>query len=139
MSGDELAFLTEIDEPDRAAAALQRAGPPLVVVTLGSAGAYIRAGSSDATVPAFQVDAVDATGAGDAFDAGLLSQLVEGDVWPGQRPMAELVESVRFANATAALSTTHVGAIPSLPRGEAVEALLARGGGGSGGGGSAGG
>jgi fructokinase len=137
VSGDELAFLTEIDEPGRAAAALQRAGPPVVVVTLGSAGAYIRAGSSEATVPGFEVDAVDPTGAGDAFVAGLLTRLVDGDVWPGQRPMAELVEAVRFANATAALSTTQVGAIPSLPRRDAVEALLARAGGGSAGGGSA--
>lgn len=129
VSGDEAAFLTESDEPGSAAAALQRAGPPLVVVTLGRAGAYLRGGSNQATVPGFDVDAVDATGAGDAFVAGLLARLVEGDEWPGQRALRELVDAVRFANAAAALSTTQVGAIPSLPRREAVEALLEAAGG----------
>jgi fructokinase len=124
VSRDEVAFLTEIDEPDRAAAVLQRAGPPLVVVTLGAAGAYLRAGSSEATVAGFDVDAVDPTGAGDAFVAGLLARLVEGAEWPGERPPDELRDAVRFANAAAALSTTQVGAIPSMPRLEAVRALL---------------
>jgi fructokinase len=134
VSSDEVAFLTDIDEPGQAAAMLQRAGPPLVVVTLGPAGAYLRVGSSEATVPGFEVDAVDPTGAGDAFVAGLLSRMLEGGEWPGERPFQELVGAVRFANAAAALATTQVGAIPSLPRREAVHALLGQADGGSSGG-----
>jgi fructokinase len=127
VSAEEVAFLTDIDEPGPSAAAtLQRAGPPLVVVTLGAEGAYLRVGSSEATVAGFEVEEVDPTGAGDAFVAGLLTRLVVNAQGPSERPLNELVEAVRFANAAAALATTQVGAIPSLPTLAAVHALLAR-------------
>jgi fructokinase len=124
VSADEIAFLTERDDPADAAATLMRSGPALVVVTLGSAGAYVRSRAGEAKVPGFQVEAIDPTGAGDAFVAALLTRLIEGDVWPSDRPMDELVAAVRFANAAAALSTTRVGAIPSLPTLDEVKALF---------------
>jgi fructokinase len=125
VSAEEVAFLTDIDEPGPAAAAtLQRAGPPLVVVTLGEEGAYLRVGSSETNVAGFEVEEVDPTGAGDAFVAGLLTRLIQSAQWPGERPINELVDAVRFANAAAALATTQVGAIPSLPTLAAAEALM---------------
>ena len=57
--------------------------------------------------------AIDATGAGDAFTGALLAELARGQT---------LAQSVRFANAAAALSTLGYGAIAPLPRRDAVAA-----------------
>ncbi len=61
--------------------------------------------------------AVDATAAGDAFNGGLAVALARGE---------PLAAAVRFAHAVAALSVTRLGAQPSLPTREEVEAFLAR-------------
>ena len=63
------------------------------------------------------MESIDATGAGDAFAAGLAVALAEG------RP---LDEAGRLANAGAALATTVLGAQAGLPRRGAVQALLDR-------------
>jgi ribokinase len=65
-------------------------------------------------VPAFEVDAVDSTAAGDAFCGALAAALSRG---------ATLVEAVRWANAAGALACTRVGAEPSLPERSAIDAL----------------
>jgi len=75
--------------------------PELVVLKRGSKGAAILAGGEVIEVPGFKVDVVDTTGAGDAFNAGLLAGLSYG---------LELSEAVVLANATAALKITRKGA-----------------------------
>ncbi len=92
-------------------------GPEKVVLTLGSEGAFHFNGTELEHVEAFPVAAVDATGAGDAFAAGLAVLRSEG---------ARLKDAVRFACAAGALAATVAGAIPSLPTREAVDALVRR-------------
>ncbi len=87
-----------------------------VVVTRGAAGAEAwTADGPRIAAPAFPVNAVDTTGAGDAFHAGYLVALLEG---------RRLAERLAFANATAALACTAWGAQAGLPRRAPVEALL---------------
>lgn len=86
------------NEVAAAAASLQRAGARRVVIKLGADGCYVAEGGH---VPPVAVAAVDATGAGDAFVAGLLYGLLAG--WPVER-------AARLANAAGALATTSVGA-----------------------------
>lgn len=81
-----------------AAAWLQRAGAREVVVKLGAAGCYV---AGVGHVPPVAVESVDATGAGDAFAAGLIYGLLAG--WPVE-------QAARLANAAGALATTTVGA-----------------------------
>jgi sugar/nucleoside kinase (ribokinase family) len=81
---------------------LQQAGARDVVLKLGPRGCYV-AGAG--YVEPVQVDAVDGTGAGDAFAAGLLCGLLHG--WP-------LARAARLANAAGALATTAVGAAEGL-------------------------
>jgi ribokinase len=88
-----------------------------IVVTLGKRGALI-AGYQDQIIPARSVNAVDTTGAGDAFNGGLAVALARGD---------GLVDAVRFANAVAALSTTRPGAQSSMPTLEEVQSFMAGG------------
>jgi sugar/nucleoside kinase (ribokinase family) len=78
-------------------------------------------------VPGNALRAVDTTGAGDGFVAGLLSGLLaylkpgEAYVFPGK---AELEAGCRVANAVEALATTKRGAIPALPTRRQVEDFL---------------
>jgi ribokinase len=119
----EAEFLTGLEvaserDVEAAAEALLAKGPRTVVLTLGARGAYVAGDGVRALVPGFAVAAVDSTAAGDVHCGALAVALVEG------RP---LLEAARFANAAAALSVTKLGAQPSAPRREDIEALLARG------------
>ena len=67
---------------------------------------------------------VDATGCGDAFIAGLLSQLVAADTPPGGLSLEDLKFFGRYANAVGALTTQTRGVIPALPSKNQVENLL---------------
>lgn len=112
----ELQVLTAGGGPE----ALLAAGVGTVVVTLGVDGVDVHrqaAGVDEAKehLPAFAVDAVDSTGAGDAFAAGLAVGL--GEEMP-------LDQAVRLGAATGALATRAAGARASLPTRGEVDALL---------------
>jgi ribokinase len=105
-------------EAERAAEALLGSGVGTVILTLGERGA-LPAGAGEGEIhPAFDVQPVDTTAAGDAFVAGLAVALAEGK---------ELGEAVRWANAAGGLAATQLGAQPSLPTRQSLEQLLASG------------
>ena len=106
----ELAALTAgTGDPATLARRLDLAGA--VVVTLGRDGVLVVEGERAEHVAAPQVQAVDTTGAGDAFCGALAQALAEG---------AELVEAARWAVRVAAVSVTRIGAQGGLPRREDV-------------------
>ncbi|MFN8560121.1 MAG: PfkB family carbohydrate kinase [Anaerolineae bacterium] len=113
VSDEELEFLTDGSDP----APLWRDGLRLIVVTHGAGGATLHTRGGAIHVPGYRVQAVDTTGAGDGFVAGLLVGLLEQG-WDA------LPEIGRFANAVGAITTTGRGAIPSLPTRAQVEAFL---------------
>src|SRR5581483_2777508 len=93
--------LSEEDIAGELAEPRRWAGHTPVIVTLAERGALVLADGEEWTVPAFQAErVVDATGAGDAFAAGLAIALAEG------RP---LLDAVRFAHATASFAVEAVG------------------------------
>ena len=74
-------------------------------------------------VPGLEVEAVDTTGAGDAFMAGLLAELIRS---PEALSDSKALDRIcLFANATGAVTTMSRGAIPALPDRQAVLDLLA--------------
>lgn len=88
-----------------------------VVVTRGAAGVQHVTSAGARDQPAFDIEPVDTTGAGDAFCGALAAELARG---------VPVAESIRFASAAGALATTMAGAVPSLPRRADIDALLAR-------------
>ena len=75
-------------------------------------------------MPGFTVSAVDTTGAGDGFVAGLLKGLLtQPDATTNEDHLRAIC---RYANAVGALTTTRRGAIPALPTAEQVETYLSR-------------
>ncbi|MBN1933563.1 MAG: ribokinase [Anaerolineae bacterium] len=113
----ELEMLLSSLPPESKTADLPSNRIKALVVTLGSSGAQIIEGGQRRTVPAFVVDAVDTTAAGDAFNAGLAMALARG---------LALDEAVRYANAVSALSVTRLGAQTSLPYAAEVDSFLDR-------------
>jgi ribokinase len=93
-------------EPEEVARILIGSGVKQVVMTLGESGALIVTEKSSTHVPAIQMRAVDTTGAGDAFNAGLAMALACG---------MNLEQAVHFAAVTGGLAVTKEGVIPSLP------------------------
>jgi len=94
-------------EPEEVARKLIGKGVKQVVMTLGEKGALIVSTSSATQIPPIGVLAVDTTGAGDAFNAGLAVALASG---------SDLESAVRFAAVTGGLAVTKEGVIPSLPK-----------------------
>ena len=109
--------LTGEGDPERALRKLRRLNGGLLCVTMGEQGSAALEEDRFHHAPAFAVEAVDTTGAGDVFRAAFVFGLLRG------RDAAELL---RFANAAAAVSCTRAGAIPSAPTLEEVDQFLKR-------------
>ena len=105
-------------EAEAAATALRKLGVGTVILTLGERGALLAREDGAEHFPAFEVTPVDTTAAGDAFVGGFAVALAGG------QPLAE---AVRWGNAAGALATTKLGAQPSLPSRQDLEALLTTG------------
>lgn len=88
-----------------------------VLITLGGRGVYIATEEKRGIIPAYKVKALDTTGAGDAFNGGLVAGLAEGKT---------LWQAAEFANALAAIAVQRLGTTPSMPTREEIEAFLAK-------------
>ena len=116
----EAEFLAEMKVEDEsnaevAAQKLIERGVQKVIITLGKQGAFVMTKDEKVSVPAFVVDAVDTTAAGDTFCGAYAVAMVEE-----KSPKACL----QFASAAAAISVTRMGAQPSAPKREEIEEFL---------------
>jgi sulfofructose kinase len=110
--------LTGYSETGRALEAIAREfGAPIVCATLGAEGSLAIAGGREVRTPAFPVETVDTTGAGDAFRGGFAAACLRA-------PDGAIEDVLRYANAVAALNCRALGARGGLPTAEEVEQLL---------------
>lgn len=124
VSEEEMQLVTGESDPERGSAALLKAGPKAVFVSLGEKGAYYRNAACCGHCPAYRVDTIDTTGAGDAFVGALLWQLKGCTL--EQLSGMELRDVVQFANAAGSLTTTRSGAIPALPTMDEIRTCVRR-------------
>jgi sugar/nucleoside kinase (ribokinase family) len=126
LSFDDARFLLDVDPDLDLAATFEELSPypaRFIVLTDGARGCWFsnrhEAGYSPPVhIPAFEITAVEPTGAGDAFLAATIFRLIERS-WS---PLEE--RDVRFASAAGALTTTRPGAIDSLPTRAEIDAFL---------------
>lgn len=107
--------VTDMNDAKNAARILKTKGIRHVIITMGGKGAFVLTDSKECVIDSIKVKVVDTTGAGDAFNGGLATALAEG---------LDVVQAVRFANATGALSVTKIGTAPAMPYRNDIENLL---------------
>jgi sugar/nucleoside kinase (ribokinase family) len=117
-SADFPTRVTGITTPREALAKLKEvSGSYFVAMTIGSEGVLAYHAGEYIHVPEFSVECRDTTGAGDAFHGGFIYGLLQG---------MTIVETLRFANAVAAMKCRHLGAQTGLPTLTEVRDFIAR-------------
>lgn len=116
ISEEELKFLAGTNDIKKGVAKLWKKNLQLLIVTLGGKGAYWKNAGGEGFISGKKVKAIDTTGAGDAFNAGILS-LLSKYINSGELRITEddLKKAISFANKVAALSTLKKGAIEAMP------------------------
>jgi sulfofructose kinase len=112
-------FFTKTEEVDKATEVMRSYGPSIVLITLGDQGSICYAEGKTFHTPAFELEVVDTTGAGDVFHGAFIHGLLQG--W-------RLEKVVEFATAVAAIKCTKLGGRAGIPSfEEAMEFLKSRG------------
>ena len=120
----ELELITGLTDLAEGSQKLLTYGPQVCVATLGARGSYFNNGGESGFIPGFAVETVDATGCGDAFIAGLLTQIVALEKPLTSLPAKQFSRALKFANAVGALTALTQGVIPALPTKDRVEQFL---------------
>lgn len=113
---EDAAILTGLTDPQAILDFYLRLGPRVVALKMGEAGAWVATPDARTHIPAYTVDAVDASGAGDAFCGAFLARTLVGD---------DPVAAGRYAAVAAALKCTGYGCVTPLPHAATVHTALA--------------
>ncbi len=127
VSEEELAMITDKETVDEGIKVMYRAYPQIKVllVTLGSKGAVAALpDGSSRHFEGYQVEAVDTTGAGDAFTGAFLAEVVLHDTDINSVTLDQLEPLIKVANAAGALTTTGKGGIDAQPSAKQIEELI---------------
>ena len=116
-NNDEAFLITGESDPLKQADVLVECGAGTVVITLGGNGIVARCREQRYKAPAFKIDFVDASGGGDAFDAGFILGLLEG--W-------DLPRTLEFASAIGASACTRLGTTAGVFTRPEAEAFLSK-------------
>lgn len=112
---DEARFYSGKETPEEMAEVFLDKGIKNVIIKLGSKGCYFRNAETEIRLPACNIEAVDATGAGDSFVAGFAAELLRGE---------SVADALRFGNGCGGVCTTAVGATTALKDREQVLRLI---------------
>ena len=112
---DEARFFTGEDKPEKMAEAFLAKGVKNVIIKLGGRGCFLMNNNEKIHLYAHKIDVVDATGAGDNFMAGFVSEIIRG---------SDVKDALAFANACGAICATAVGTGTALRDREQVLKLI---------------
>lgn len=127
ISEEELEFITGEKDIQKGIDQLADYNISLVLVTLGADGSYVFTDNGHQHVSAMKVNAIDTTGAGDAFVSGMLYSIhqYEGDF--ETLPLKKAVEMAQFASVSGAVAAATKGAMTALPTLDEVKQLQKKG------------
>lgn len=114
---DEGKYYTGKETPEETADVFLSFGVQNVIIKLGSKGCYLKNNEHEIMLPAFPIEAVDSTGAGDNFIAAFASELIRG---------SNVEDALMFASACGAICTTAIGAGTALTDRQQVETFLTK-------------
>ncbi|MEH7494379.1 PfkB family carbohydrate kinase, partial [Neobacillus niacini] len=122
ISEEEFEFLTQSRNLEEGTEHLcEKYNVALFLVTMGEKGCFYRVGEQTGYQKGFKAATIDTTGAGDAFLGGILYKVIELGLHLHGLTLNEMEQVTTFANGLAALSTTRLGGIPSMPTLKEVE------------------
>ncbi|MBM7703146.1 aminoimidazole riboside kinase [Metabacillus iocasae] len=124
ISEEELAFITGMEDIEEGIQALAHYNIPLLIVTLGAEGSHAISQHARVKIDAMKVNAVDTTGAGDAFVSGMLYCVNEFEGNLSDLTEEDLNRFGRFASVSGALAASTKGAMTALPTIEEVNQIL---------------
>ncbi|QGU94653.1 ribokinase [Clostridium bovifaecis] len=107
--------VNEVEDAKKAAKVLMEKGAENVIITLGSKGSLVVTPEKTEFIESIKVNAIDTTGAGDAYNGGLATALAEGK---------DIFEAAKFANIVGALSVTKIGTAPAMPYRKEIDEYL---------------
>jgi ribokinase len=109
--------VTDLDSAKKAADVISAKGVDIVLITIGKRGAFVKEGNNYEVVPTYKTVPVDTTAAGDTFCGALCVALSEGK---------SIKDAVKFANRSASISVTHMGAQSSVPYRKEIDEIIAK-------------
>ncbi|MBU1323014.1 carbohydrate kinase [Patescibacteria group bacterium] len=115
VNEEEAELLSGIKNPQRAAEKLFRDNLDILIITLANKGCYYKTKKYEGLIPTIKVKVVDTTGAGDAFNAGLISGLYEAKKRASELSKIELEKILKRAVIIGTLTTTKKGAVTAFP------------------------
>ena len=124
VSEEEMTMLTGTTDIPQGAEQLYGGGISLVTVTCGEKGSYYCCQGGHGFVPAYQVQAVDTNGAGDAFLGTLLYELCQTGSRPEAIPLQQMEHMIKAASAAGALCAARPGALVGGPVWEEIRELM---------------
>ncbi|MFM2345179.1 MAG: hypothetical protein RLZZ210_1792 [Pseudomonadota bacterium] len=131
INQEELVFLTGSDNIAKADELRKQYNIPLLIITLDTCGAYICTENFSKSISGFRINLVEATGAGDGFNAGVLFGILSHIKHTTNRRQKlidlnvnQLEEIVNRANAIGAIICTKTGAMQSLPSKQEVDEFI---------------
>lgn len=120
LSDEEVNLITGENDLEKAAEFLLTKGISLAAFTLGEKGAFVATKEGCAMVTSKTVDAVDTTGAGDAFWGAFLYCLKKSNKTPKEIQLNQAIDFAKFANSVAGICVQRRGAIPAMPKIEEI-------------------
>lgn len=127
ISEEELQFITGDQALAEGTEQLRREYDiPLIFVTRGAKGCFLRKGERTAEVKSFPVQAVDTTGAGDSFTGAVLHGLLQYDLPLEEITLEQIISIATYANAAGALTATKRGGLLAVPTHDEIEQFIAQ-------------
>ena len=124
VSDEESYLITGEKDYDKASGILLQMGPSIVAITLGEHGVFLASRENSEKIAAFQVTAIDTTGAGDSFWGGFLSCFLEMKKGYQEMLWDDWKKCAVFGNAVAGLCVQKRGGIPAIPWREEVNTFI---------------